>query len=222
MPRYSISHLMQLEAESIHVMREVAAEFERPVMLYSVGKDSSVMLHLARKAFYPQKLPFPLMHVDTGYKFEEMYDFRRRMAEEYEADLIVYRNEEAIAEGANPYDLGTQRCCGLLKTQALLDGLREGRFDAALGGARREEEKSRAKERFFHSGTGSASGIRRTSGPNCGTCTTAASARRNPSGSSPSPTGPNWTSGCTSTGRKSRSYPCISPGSARSWSGESN
>lgn len=149
MPRYSISHLMQLEAESIHVMREVAAEFERPVMLYSVGKDSSVMLHLARKAFHPQKLPFPLMHVDTGYKFEEMYEFRRRMAEEYEADLIVFRNEEAIAEGANPYDLGTQRCCGLLKTQALLDGLREGRFDAALGGARREEEKSRAKERFF-------------------------------------------------------------------------
>ena len=140
---------MQLEAESIHVMREVAAEFERPVMLYSVGKDSSVMLHLARKAFYPQKLPFPLMHVDTGYKFDEMYDFRRRMAEEYEADLIVHRNEEAIAAGANPYDLGTQRCCGLLKTQALLDGLREGRFDAALGGARREEEKSRAKERFF-------------------------------------------------------------------------
>ena len=149
MPQFSISHLMQLEAESIHVMREVVAEFERPVMLYSVGKDSSVMLHLARKAFYPQKLPFPLMHVDTGYKFEEMYAFRKRMAEEYEADLIVYRNEEAIAEGASPYDLGTQRCCGLLKTQALLDGLKSRRFDAALGGARREEEKSRAKERFF-------------------------------------------------------------------------
>ncbi len=149
MPQFSISHLMQLEAESIYVMREVVAEFERPVMLYSVGKDSSVMLHLARKAFYPQKLPFPLMHVDTGYKFEEMYAFRKRMAEEYEADLIVYRNEEAIAEGASPYDLGTQRCCGLLKTQALLDGLKSRRFDAALGGARREEEKSRAKERFF-------------------------------------------------------------------------
>lgn len=149
MPQYAISHLMQLEAESIHVMREVVAEFERPVMLYSVGKDSSVMLHLARKAFYPQKLPFPLMHVDTGYKFDEMYDFRARMAEEYEADLIVYRNEDAISDNANPYDLGTQRCCGLLKTQALLDGLKAGRFDAALGGARREEEKSRAKERFF-------------------------------------------------------------------------
>ncbi len=149
MPQYSISHLMQLEAESIHVMREVVAEFERPVMLYSVGKDSSVMLHLARKAFYPQKLPFPLMHVDTGYKFEEMYDFRARMAEAYQADLIIYRNEEAISDDANPYDLGTQRCCGLLKTQALLDGLKSGRFDAALGGARREEEKSRAKERIF-------------------------------------------------------------------------
>ena len=190
---------MQLEAESIHDMREVAAEFERPVMLYSVGKDSSVMLHLARKAFYPQKLPFPLMHVDTGYKFDEMYDFRRRMAEEYEADLIVYRNEEAIAEGANPYDLGTQRCCGLLKTQALLDGLREGRFDAALGGARREEEKSRAKERFFSF---------RDRFCQCG--------------SSPFPTGPNWTSGCISTGRASRSCPYILPGSARSWYGESN
>ena len=147
--QYSISHLMQLEAESIHVMREVIAEFEKPVMLYSVGKDSSVMLHLARKAFFPQNLPFPLMHIDTGYKFKEMYDFRKRIVEENKADLIVYRNEKAINDGSNPYDLGTQRCCGLLKTQALLDGLKFGKFDAALGGARREEEKSRAKERFF-------------------------------------------------------------------------
>ncbi|MEE2709811.1 MAG: sulfate adenylyltransferase subunit CysD [Gemmatimonadota bacterium] len=149
MPHYSISHLQQLEAESLHIMREVVAEFERPVMLYSVGKDSSVMLRLAQKAFYPQKLPFPLMHIDTGYKFQDMYTFRDQMVKELDAELIVYRNEPAIADGANPLDLGTQRCCGLLKTQALLDGLNSRNFDAALGGARREEEKSRAKERVF-------------------------------------------------------------------------
>jgi sulfate adenylyltransferase subunit 2 len=149
MSQNTISHLQQLEAESIHIMREVVAEFERPVMLYSVGKDSSVMLRLAQKAFYPQKLPFPLMHIDTGYKFKDMYTFRDQMAKELDAELIVHRNEPAIADGTNPFDLGTQRCCGLLKTQALLDGLKSRNFDAALGGARREEEKSRAKERVF-------------------------------------------------------------------------
>ena len=149
MSNYTISHLQQLEAESIHIMREVAAEFERPVMMYSVGKDSSVMLRLAQKAFYPQKIPFPLLHVDTGYKFKDMYTFRDKMVKELNADLVVYRNEEAISDGANPFDLGTQRCCGLLKTQALLDALKAGDYDAAIGGARREEEKSRAKERVF-------------------------------------------------------------------------
>ena len=123
MLNHTTSHLDQLEAESIHIMREVAAEFERPVMMYSVGKDSSVMLRLAQKAFYPQKIPFPLLHVDTGYKFREMYAFRDKMAKDLGAELIVHRNEEAISDGTNPFDLGTQRCCGLLKTQALLDAL---------------------------------------------------------------------------------------------------
>jgi len=149
MLNHTTSHLDQLEAESIHIMREVAAEFERPVMMYSVGKDSSVMLRLAQKAFYPQKIPFPLLHVDTGYKFQEMYAFRDKMAKDLGAELIVHRNEEAISDGTNPFDLGTQRCCGLLKTQALLDALKTGEYDAAIGGARREEEKSRAKERVF-------------------------------------------------------------------------
>jgi len=146
---YSLGYIRCLEAESIHVLREVAAEFERPVLLYSVGKDSSALLRLAQKAFSPGKLPFPIMHVDTGYKFQEMYAFRERMAKEIGAELMVWRNEPAIARGANPFDLGTQRCCALLKTEALLTGLRHHRFDAAIGGARRDEEKSRAKERFF-------------------------------------------------------------------------
>jgi len=130
-------------------MREVAAQFERPVLLYSVGKDSSVLLRLAQKAFYPGKIPFPLLHVDTGYKFDEMYQFRDEQAKLVGADLIVHRNEDAISKGANPFDLGTQRCCALLKTQGLLEGLSRGPFDAAIGGARRDEEKSRAKERVF-------------------------------------------------------------------------
>ena len=144
-----LSHLKQLEAESIHIFREVASEFERPVMLYSIGKDSSVMLRLAQKAFYPAPIPFPLMHVDTGYKFREMLEFRDNYTRELGLDLRVWRNEAAIADGANPVKLGTQRCCGLLKTQALLDGLRHYGFDAAFGGARRDEEKSRAKERIY-------------------------------------------------------------------------
>ena len=144
-----VSHLRLLEAESIHIFREVASEFQKPVMLYSIGKDSSVMLRLAEKAFFPGKLPFPLLHVDTGYKFHEMIEFRDRTAKELDAELIVWRNEQALADGANPVKLGTQRCCGLLKTTALLDSLREHGFDAAFGGARRDEEKSRAKERIF-------------------------------------------------------------------------
>src|SRR5450755_404325 len=146
---WRISHLRALEAESIHILREVAAEFERPVMLYSIGKDSSVMLRLAQKAFHPGPIPFPLLHVDTGYKFKEMLEFRDAYTRELGVNLIVHRNEEALLEGANPIRLGTQRCCGLLKTTALLDALRANGFDAAFGGARRDEEKSRAKERIF-------------------------------------------------------------------------
>ena len=149
MASWSLTHLRYLEAEAIHVFREVAAEFERPVLLYSVGKDSSCLLRLAQKAFHPGKIPFPLMHVDTGFKFQAMYDFRDWMALEIGAKLIVWRNEPAIERRANPFDLGTQKCCGFLKTEALLTGLRHHTFDAAIGGARRDEEKSRAKERFF-------------------------------------------------------------------------
>jgi sulfate adenylyltransferase subunit 2 len=144
-----LNHLRLLEAESIHILREVASEFERPVMLYSIGKDSSVMLRLAQKAFYPAPIPFPLMHIDTGFKFKEMLEFRDNMAREVGAELLVWRNEPAIAAGTNPIALDTKRCCGLLKTQALLDGLRHYNFDAAFGGARRDEEKSRAKERIY-------------------------------------------------------------------------
>ncbi|MHC1626345.1 MAG: sulfate adenylyltransferase subunit CysD [Methanoculleaceae archaeon] len=146
---YRLSHLKSLEAESINIIREVAAEFENPVMLYSVGKDSSVMAHLAIKAFYPERVPFPLLHVDTGYKFPEMYSFRDDYARRHHLDIRVHRNEEALARGANPLTLGTVRCCAELKTKALLDALREGGYDAAFGGARRDEEKSRAKERVF-------------------------------------------------------------------------
>ncbi|MBM3766532.1 MAG: sulfate adenylyltransferase subunit CysD [Acidobacteria bacterium] len=145
----TLSHLRALEAESIHIMREVVAEFAKPVMLYSIGKDSSVMIRLAQKAFYPGKLPFPLLHIDTTYKFDEMIEFRDKFAKELGADLIVHTNKQAIAEGANPFKLGTSKCCGLLKTRALLDALAEGGFDAAFGGARRDEEKSRAKERIY-------------------------------------------------------------------------
>ncbi|HTW79827.1 MAG TPA: sulfate adenylyltransferase subunit CysD [Terracidiphilus sp.] len=147
--RARLSHLRLLEAESIHILREVAAEFERPVMLYSIGKDSSVMLRLAQKAFYPGPIPFPLLHIDTGFKFREMIEFRDNLARSIGAELLVWRNEPAIAAGTNPIVLDTKRCCGLLKTQALLDGLRHYKFDAAFGGARRDEEKSRAKERIY-------------------------------------------------------------------------
>jgi len=144
-----LSHLQWLEAESIYILREAAAEFARPVMLYSIGKDSSAMLRLAQKAFYPGKIPFPLLHVDTSYKFPEMIEFRDRYTREIGAELIVHQNREALEQGANPFSLGTQKCCGLLKTKSLLDALAEGGFDAAFGGARREEEKSRAKERIY-------------------------------------------------------------------------
>ncbi len=143
------SHLKALEAESIFILREAAAEFSHPVMLYSIGKDSSVMLRLAQKAFFPGKIPFPLLHVDTGYKFPEMIEFRDRYPKEIGAELLVHKNQEALDAGANPFVLGTQKCCGLLKTKSLLDSLSEGGFNAAFGGARRDEEKSRAKERIY-------------------------------------------------------------------------
>ena len=142
-------HLAILEAESIEILREVVAEFERPVLLYSIGKDSSVLVRLAQKAFHPGSIPFPLLHVDTTYKFREMIEFRDRYAAEIGAELIVHTNTAAIAAGTQPFAVGTQRCCGLLKTKALLDAISLGGFTAAFGGARRDEERSRAKERVF-------------------------------------------------------------------------
>jgi sulfate adenylyltransferase subunit 2 len=144
-----LTHLKQLEAESIHIIREVVAEFERPVMLYSIGKDSSVMLHLARKAFHPGRLPFPLLHVDTTWKFREMIAFRDQTARDLDLDLIVHTNAEGAAQGINPFDHGSKNYTDIMKTQALKQALDAGGFDAAFGGARRDEEKSRAKERVF-------------------------------------------------------------------------
>ena len=147
--KIEMTHLRQLEAESIHIIREVAAEFENPVMLYSIGKDSAVMLHLAKKAFYPSKIPFPLMHVDTTWKFREMIEFREKMSKEYDFDLLVYTNEEGVKQGVNPFTHGSALYTDIMKTEGLKQGLDKYKFDAAFGGARRDEEKSRAKERIF-------------------------------------------------------------------------
>jgi sulfate adenylyltransferase subunit 2 len=145
----TLTHLQRLEAESIHIMREVVAECENPVMLYSVGKDSAVMLHLAAKAFYPSKPPFPLLHVDTTWKFKAMYEMRERMAKELGFELLVYQNPEAKARNINPFDHGSALHTDLWKTEGLKQALDKYGFDAAFGGARRDEEKSRAKERIF-------------------------------------------------------------------------
>lgn len=149
MSEYNLSHLRQLEAESIHIIREVAAEFENPVMLYSIGKDSSVMVRLAEKAFAPGKVPFPLMHIDSKWKFKEMIEFRDRYAKEHGWDLIVEYNKEAFEAGVGPFTHGSKVHTDLMKTQALLGALKKYKFDAAFGGARRDEEKSRAKERIY-------------------------------------------------------------------------
>ena len=146
---YTLTHLRQLEAESIHIFREVAAEFENPVMLFSLGKDSMAMLRVAQKAFYPAPLPFPLMHVDTLWKFREMYRFRDWLAQEYNFKLIVYSNPEGIRDGIGPITHGSQKHTNIMKTEALKQALDLHKFDAAFGGARRDEEKSRAKERVY-------------------------------------------------------------------------
>jgi sulfate adenylyltransferase subunit 2 len=149
MPIEPQSHLRRLEAEAIFIMREVVATFERPVMLYSIGKDSSVMLHLARKAFHPAPLPFPLLHIDTTWKFKEMIRFRDETAKRFSLDLRVYTNQDGLARGVNPFDHGSSLYTQVMKTEALKQALDAGRYDAAFGGARRDEEKSRAKERVF-------------------------------------------------------------------------
>ncbi|MCA1930352.1 sulfate adenylyltransferase subunit CysD, partial [Rheinheimera sp.] len=148
-PVKPLTHLQQLEAESIQIFREVAAEFDNPVMLYSIGKDSSVLLHLARKAFYPGKIPFPLLHVDTRWKFREMIEFRDKVAKQYGFDLLVHINPEGVAMDMNPFTYGSSKHTDVMKTQGLKQALDKYGFDAAFGGARRDEEKSRAKERVY-------------------------------------------------------------------------
>ena len=145
----ALTHIKQLEAESIHIIREVAAEFENPVLLYSIGKDSSVLLHLARKAFFPGGLPFPLLHVDTTWKFREMIAFRDRVARQFGLDLIVHTNTLGVADNVTPFTYGSKKYTDIMKTQALLQALEKHGFDAAFGGARRDEERSRAKERVY-------------------------------------------------------------------------
>ena len=215
MPR--LDHLRALEAESIHILREVAAEFERPVMLYSIGKDSSVMLRLAQKAFYPGPIPFPLLHVDTTYKFREMIEFRDQMARAVGARLIVHTNEEAIGEGTQPFKVGTQRCCGLLKTKALLDGaagrqLRRGARRRAPGRGTLAGEGAHLLGPRPERPVGSQAPAPRAVEP----AQRAASARARASASFRSRTGPRSTSGSTSTSRASRSCRSTSRRSARS------
>ena len=149
MSSYSLTHLKQLEAESIHIIREVAAEFQKPVMLYSIGKDSSVMVRLAQKAFHPGRLPFPLLHVDTTWKFREMVKFRDEFCRQNKFDLLVYTNQDAVKQGINPFDYGSNKYTTIMKTEGLKQALNKYGFDAAFGGARRDEEKSRAKERVY-------------------------------------------------------------------------
>jgi len=149
LPEHRLTHLKQLEAESIHIIREVAAEFDNPVMLYSIGKDSAVMLHLALKAFAPGKPPFPLLHVDTTWKFREMISFREHVAQKYGLNLLVHVNEEGLKAGINPFDSGSAKHTDVMKTEGLKQALNKWKFDAAFGGARRDEEKSRAKERVY-------------------------------------------------------------------------
>lgn len=149
MSKNRLTHLKALEAESIQIMREVAAEFDNPVMLYSIGKDSSVLLHLARKAFYPGKIPFPLMHVDTNWKFKEMIEFRNKLAKKYDFDLIVHKNPRGLEMNISPFEHGSAKHTDIMKTEGLKQALDEHGFDAAFGGARRDEEKSRAKERVY-------------------------------------------------------------------------
>jgi sulfate adenylyltransferase subunit 2 len=146
---FRLSHLRQLEAESIHIIREVAAEFDNPVMMYSIGKDSSVMVQLARKAFHPGKIPFPLLHIDTTWKFKEMIQFRDKFVKDNGLNLIVHTNKEGLEEGINPFDHGSSKYTTIMKTHALLQALSKGNYDAAFGGARRDEERSRAKERIY-------------------------------------------------------------------------
>lgn len=218
MDQKRLTHLRQLEAESIHIIREVAAEFGNPVMMYSIGKDSSVMLHLARKAFYPGTLPFPLLHVDTGWKFREMYEFRDRTAKAYGCELLVHKNPEGVAMGINPFVHGSGKHTDIMKTEGLKQALNKYGFDAAFGGARRDEEKSRAKERIYSFRDRFHRWDPKNQRPSCGTTTTARSTKAKAFACSRSPTGPSWISGSTSSLKILKSYHYTWPLNDRCWS----
>ena len=187
----TITHLRYLEAESIHIIREVAAELNNPVMLYSIGKDSTVMAHLAFKAFAPGKVPFPFLHVDTTFKFQEMYEFRSNFAKQKQVDLIVHKNLEGIANNINPFDHGSSKYTDIMKTQGLKQALNLGQYDAAFGGARREEEKSRAKERIYSFRDEFHQWDQRSSVQNCWSLYNGKINQGRAFVYSPSPTGPN-------------------------------
>ena len=211
MSEYKLSHLKELEAESIHIIREVVAEFENPVMLYSIGKDSSVMVRLAEKAFYPGKVPFPLMHIDSKWKFKEMIEFRDKYARENNWDLIVESNMKGFQEGVGPFTHGSKVHTDLMKTQALLQALSKYKFDAAFGGARRDEEKSRAKERIYSFRDKFHQWDPKISVLNYGIYTMPGFIKANRSGYSRCLIGRNWISGNTSAWKIFLSYLCILP-----------
>ncbi len=217
MDQIRLTHLRQLEAESIHIIREVAAEFSNPVMLYSIGKDSSVMLHLARKAFYPGTLPFPLLHVDTGWKFREMYEFRDRTAKAYGCELLVHQNPEGVAMGINPFVHGSAKHTDIMKTEGLKQALNKYGFDAAFGGARRDEEKSRAKERIYSFRDRFHRWDPKISARSCGTTITGRLTKAKASAFSRSLTGPSRISGNTSGWKISTLCRCISLRNVRFW-----
>ena len=218
MDQIRLTHLRQLEAESIHIIREVAAEFSNPVMLYSIGKDSSVMLHLARKAFYPGTLPFPLLHVDTGWKFREMYEFRDRTAKAYGCELLVHKNPEGVAMGINPFVHGSAKHTDIMKTEGLKQALNKYGFDAAFGGARVATKRNPAlKSESTLSVTASIAGIRKISARSCGTTTTGKLTKAKASASSRSLTGPSRISGNTSGWKISTLFRYISLRNVRFW-----
>ena len=213
----TLTHLQRLEAESIHIMREVVAEADNPVMLYSIGKDSAVMLHLARKAFFPAPPPFPLLHVDTRWKFREMYGFRDRMAQESGMDLLVHINPEGIEKDINPFTHGSAIHTDIMKTEGLKQALDKYGFDAAFV-AHAATKRSRApRSAYSPSAPPSTGGTRRTSAPNCGSSTTRASTRASRSVCSRSRTGPSSTSGSTSISRPSPSCRSTIPPCGRWW-----
>lgn len=209
MTDYKLTHLKQLEAESIHIIREVAAEFERPVMLYSIGKDSAVMLHLTMKAFYPGKPPFPLLHVDTTWKFKEMIAFRDDWVKQLGLDLLVHINQDGVEQGIGPFSHGSKKHTDVMKTESLKQALNKYQFDAAFGGARRDEEKSRAKERVYSFRDKNHTWDPKTNAPNYGTFTTVRSIKAKASACSRCRTGRSWTFGNISIWNRFLSCRCI-------------